>query len=448
MVVILGSGLAGLSTSYHLNHKCLIFEKKNHCGGHIFSQEINGFVWDEGPHISFTKHQYVKDLFFKSVEGKVLEFPVAPTNYYKGNWIPHPAQVNLHAVPEPMRSDCLNDFLSSREMEGNTPGNYQEWLQLAFGSKFAKEFPEKYTVKYWTTEAENLTTDWVGERVFYPKIEDVKSGFYEQPKSSSHYITTVRYPETGGYFSFADLLKKNAPVEYNKEVCKIDLKNKKIEFTDGSTHQYSTLINTIPLPEFISKTDAPSDVQIAAEQLSCSEVLLINLVVDHKCLIDSHWLYVYDLDKYSTRISFTDLLSPDNGIEGKCGIQVEVYFSKYRTQNESLSFIVDAVCKEMVEMGLAKSIDSIEEVNTKKIKYANVIFDHPRKQALEKIYTYLSDFGLAREQDDLDSMTNWDLKLKEKKPLGNLIMAGRFGQWKYYWTDDCTLRGLYVSQNL
>jgi protoporphyrinogen oxidase len=448
MVVILGAGLAGLSSSYHMNHKCLIFEKKDHCGGHIFSQEINGFVWDEGPHISFTKHQYIKDLFYKSVEGKLLEFPVSPTNYYKGHWIPHPAQVNLHAIPEPMRSSCLNDFLSSREKKNDPPVNYKEWLQMAFGDKFTEEFPGKYTIKYWTTEAENLTTDWVGERVFYPKVEDVKSGFYKEQGSSSHYITTVRYPKTGGYFSFADLLKKDAVIKYNSEVIKVDLENKKLEFADGTIQEYSTLINTIPLPEFIKKTNAPSEIQVAAEQLSCSELLLINLVVDHDCLINSHWLYVYDLEKYSTRINFTNLLSPENGVNGKCGIQIEVYFSKYRLQTESLSFIVDKVCNEMVEMGLVKSIDSIEEVNTKKIKYANVIFDHSRKKALDKIFNYLSNYGLKRESDDLDPMTDWDVKLKEKEQFGNLIMAGRFGQWKYYWTDDCTLRGLYISENL
>lgn len=95
MILILGAGLAGISCSYHLKHHCLVVEKNSYAGGHIYSHKINDFTWDEGPHVSFTKHQYVKDLFSLSVEGEFLEYPVFPTNYYKGHWIAHPAQSNL-----------------------------------------------------------------------------------------------------------------------------------------------------------------------------------------------------------------------------------------------------------------------------------------------------------------------------------------------------------------
>ena len=60
MVVILGAGLAGLSASYHLGHEnCQIFEQHTFAGGHIHSEHREGFTWDVGPHVSFTKHAYV-----------------------------------------------------------------------------------------------------------------------------------------------------------------------------------------------------------------------------------------------------------------------------------------------------------------------------------------------------------------------------------------------------
>jgi protoporphyrinogen oxidase len=450
MVVILGAGLAGLSSSYHLKHKCLIFEKQDHSGGHIYSHKVNGFTWDEGPHVSFTKHAYVKELFAESPSDGFLEYPVYPTNYYKGNWVPHPAQTNLYALPEPIRSECLESFLSSRERinQANKPENYKEWLHMAFGDRFADEFPGIYTLKYWTTPPENLTVDWVGERVYYPEIEDVKSGYLKAPEKSKNYLTSVRYPKTGGYFAYADKLKKGAPIQYNKEVIKVDLENKIIRFNDGTEQKYDKLINTFALPEFIKKTNAPADVKKAADDLSCSEVLLINVVVNHPAPVINQWLYVYDKDKYSTRVSYTDLFAPNNGVKGKSGIQAEVYFSKYRKQTESLSFIIDSVCKELVEMGLVKDLEYIEEVNTKKIQFANVIFDHPRRKSLDKIYNYLSQFGLMREEDDLEPMTDWNKKFENNEMLGDLIMAGRFGQWKYYWTDDCVMRGLYISKKI
>jgi protoporphyrinogen oxidase len=449
MTIVLGAGLAGLSSSYHLGHDCEVFEKQDHCGGHIFSHVIDGFTWDEGPHVSFTKHEYVKQLFAESLNNEFHEYPTFPTNYYKGSWVPHPAQANLYAIPEPVRTECLKSFLSSRnESNQNKPKDYKEWLQMAFGDRFAQEFPTAYTIKYWTTEPENLSTDWVGERVFYPEVEDVKSGYLKAPEVSKNYITSVRYPKKGGYFSFANKLKKDAVIHFNNEVKHIDLKNKVLEFADGKRQKYTRLINTIPLPEFIKRTDVPDNVREAAQKLSCSELLLVNLVVNHPAKIKNQWFYVYDTDKYSTRVNFTDLLSPGNGIEGKCGIQVEVYFSKYRKRTTSISDIVDAVKKEVVEMGLANDLSSIESANTNEIKYANVIFDHNRKEALDTIFNYLSEFGLVREADDLLPMTDWKRKMENPSPLGDLIMAGRFGQWNYYWTDDCVMRGLYISKAL
>lgn len=121
MNLILGAGLAGLSASYHLGHeKCLILEKNLHAFGHLHADFRDGFTWDQGPHVSFTKHEYVKNLFAKSVEGDFDEYEVKTANYYRGSWIDHPAQSSLYQVPEPLRSECLNAFLASRETEQNS----------------------------------------------------------------------------------------------------------------------------------------------------------------------------------------------------------------------------------------------------------------------------------------------------------------------------------------
>lgn len=452
MVLILGAGLAGMSCSYHLGHDCLVVEKKPHAGGHIYSHVVNGFTWDEGPHVSFTKHKYVKDLFARSTKDEFLEYSVYPSNYYKGNWIPHPAQSNLYAVPEPIRSKCLNDFLNSRNEQDLTqiPHDYEQWSKMAFGEAFYVEFIKSYTEKYWTVNPKLLTTDWVGGRVFYPDIETVKKGFHSAPDQSTHYITSVRYPENGGYYKFAQLLQENMNVLFNKTVDRISLDSKTVYFTDGSSQEYTTLINTLPLPEFIKFISPPADISNAATDLACSELLLLNYVVNHSSKSKAHWLYVYDLDKYATRINFTEMLSPNNGLEGKSGIQVEVYFSKYRQQKESLSEITRKVFKELIDMGLVENENCLEDVHTQYIKYANVICDHSRKKSLDKIFDYLAKYGLKREVDDLEPMNNWDTLFNEKTDvkMGELVLAGRFGQWKYYWTDDCVMRGKYISETL
>jgi len=447
MITILGGGISGLSTSYHLGHEnCIIFEKKNYIGGHVYSYTKDGFTWDEGPHVSFTKHEYVKNLFQKSVNSEFLQFPVTITNYYHGSWIPHPAQSNLYAIPQPLRDQVLVDFLSSRNNAKTNPADFEEWLVMAFGKTFAENFPRAYTKKYWTDDPKNLTTDWVGDRVFYPAIDDVKNGYLGPLKRQTHYITEVRYPKAGGYLSFSYELTKGANIHLNKKVTLLSFREKKIHFSDGTIHDFDELISTIPLPELIEISDAPEDIKTTARSLNYSSLLLVNVVANHMSVQPYHWLYVYDLEKYSTRITCTESLSPLNGKPHQTGIQVEIYFSNSKQKLELDEVIAGKVCEELVEMGLIREKHNILNMHTRWAPWANVIFDHSRRKKQEMIFNWLEQFGLSREQDDLDPMTNWVSKADEQVKLGKLVLAGRFAQWKYFWSDDCVLRGKTIAE--
>ena len=49
----------------------------------IFIQRSLNFTWDEGLHVSFTNHDYVKELFDESVNGEQEEYEVVTGNYFK-----------------------------------------------------------------------------------------------------------------------------------------------------------------------------------------------------------------------------------------------------------------------------------------------------------------------------------------------------------------------------
>lgn len=449
MFTILGAGLAGLSVADHLSKNGVpykIFEAKRHGGGHIHSEEVDGFTWDEGPHVSFTKYEYVKKYFAQNCGENFLEYPTKPTNYYKSHWIMHPAQSNMYAVPEPLRSQSVADVIKVRgELpEGYQPANYQEWIEYAFGKTFADNLPKVYTQKYWTTDPANLTTDWIGKRVYFPEISDMVDSAAAPLQKDTHYISSVRYPRQGGFYSYIKNVEASIDISYNKRLTYISFEKKELTFEDGSIIGYNKLINTLPIPMLVLNSDAPENIKASAQKLKCSQVLIINAVVNHPPVIDNHWIYVYDNDFYSTRINFTDLLAPDNGVAGKCGIQVEVYFSNYHPLNTSVDDIVNKVVfKELVEMGLIKSAADVESYHHKWIEWANVIFDTPRVEAQNDVLAWLETKGLVREKDDLEPMTDWDGK--KKTDLGDIILAGRFAQWKYYWTDDCVMRGKYIA---
>jgi protoporphyrinogen oxidase len=447
-VVILGAGLAGLAVSHHLGHeRCLLLEQASHPFGHIASQVRDGFTWDEGPHVSFTRHAYVRELFAQSVGGEFIESPACVGNYYHGHWIDHPAQVSLHQVPEPLRSRCLESFLQSRpaaSAAATPPANYQEWIERAFGPVFAENFAAVYTRKYWTRSPRELTTEWVGGRVHSPSLEDVVAGTKAPLGRNAHYVTTFRYPRRGGYQSFAEILRSGARIRLGTGVSSIDLAGCQVQLTDGSTLNYQRLVNTIPLPEFIRiARNVPARVREAALALNCSQLLLVNIAARHATRRPETWCYVYDEDKLATRINFTEHLSPGNAPEKHTGVQTEVYASRHRPFPGSPNEIAQQVQNELAAMDLIDSA-SVTSTHTHPVSWANVIFDHDTKPALAIIWAWLEEFGLCREADDLHPLTDWSRAESEPSPEQSsprLLFAGRFGQWKYFWTDDCVLRG-------
>ena len=67
----------------------------------------------------------------------------------------------------------------------------------------------QYTRKYHTTTADNMSTDWLGPRIYRPSLEEVLRGALSPSAPHMHYITHFRYPTEGGFVSY---LKKFVPL--------------------------------------------------------------------------------------------------------------------------------------------------------------------------------------------------------------------------------------------
>lgn len=450
MIVVLGAGLAGLSVSYHAGHeRCVLLEKNGHAFGHIHSESASGFTWDEGPHVSFTNDDYVRELFARSVGRAFEEYPVRTVNHFRGAWIDHPAQSNLYQVPEPLRGECIRSFLAARATPPPQPADYRAWLDYAFGRVFAENFPERYTRKYWTVPAASLTTDWIGQRVFYPGIDDVLQGAKGPLPAQTHYIKKVRYPSRGGYQSFARTLAAGARIEFGATCEAIDLKERLVILQDGRRIPYDQLVNTLPLPEFVRRCrQATPQVLAAADALHCSQLVLVNITAPHPSRVDGNWFYLYDEELLSTRVHLLERLSPHNAPPGHTGVQVEVYAGPDRPWVASVGEIGARVAREMEQLGFVDSAAQAQ-VRSWLVPWANVIFDHERRAALQCVLAWLEAFGLARETDELEAMTDWKAA-GDAAPVraSRLLLAGRFGQWKYFWSDDCVLRGRQLAASL
>jgi len=423
-VSILGAGISGLSTSFHAGHdNCVLYEAKPRYGGHIFSFVRDGFTWDDGPHVLFTDSEYVKQLFADGVDGEFEERAPEVTNYYRGHWIDHPAQSNLYQIPEPLRTQCLESFLEARAHELKKPANYEEWLHQAFGRVFADTFPAAYTRKYWTTDPVNLGTDWIGARIYYPSVDDVKGGYKGPLGKSTYWVKRFRYPSRGGFLSFARKLADGAQIQYEKTLERIHFGKRRMKFSDGFQTEYGTLVSTLPLPVLIRcSEDAPDKVREAAEQLRTTQLLLVDVAAKHPAKRKHHWVYIYDEDKLGTRITITENLSPYNAPESCTGMSVEVCGSAYKPLPCDHEEVARKVKDELLEMGLLESLDAVIYTNVRFVPWGQVIFDHNRKNALQLINAFLDSVGIMR--------------------------VGRYAEWKYAMTHDCVLKAKHEAERM
>jgi protoporphyrinogen oxidase len=426
-VTVLGGGISGLAVGYFVGHdKCVIYEADSHYGGHVFSEEQGGCIWDDGPHVCYTKNEFIQELFSDFVEGEFEEVQAEVVNYYKGHWIDHPAQSNLYQIPEPLRTQCLNSFLESRVENAAAqpaPKTYEEWIHQAFGKVFADTFPAAYTRKYWTREPAELGTDWIGKRVYYPKVEDVTSGARGPLGRSTYWVNLWRYPTKGGFFNYTHKLARGARIQYGKKLVSINFGKRRLVFEDGTQSTWETLVSTIPLPIlFRCAEDAPADVRDAAAALMATRLLLVRVVGNHASVRKEPWLYVYDEDKVSTRISIQENFSPYNAPSNKTALSVEVCGSDARPLPTDREALIEQAKRELVDMGLLEGPQAVESVSVRFCPWGQVVYDHNRRPSLGQINKFLDSFGVIR--------------------------AGRYSQWGYMMTHDCVLRGRKIADHL
>ena len=123
-VTILGTGMAALGAAHRVsqeNLKSVLYDKNDHPGGHTASWTTpEGFVFDEGPHISFTRDERIQDLLASNVDGAFESFPAFVNNYWQGKWIKHPAQCNLYGLPPHLIARRRNGSPDSPSTEQKT----------------------------------------------------------------------------------------------------------------------------------------------------------------------------------------------------------------------------------------------------------------------------------------------------------------------------------------
>src|SRR5882672_10520081 len=227
------AGFGATSFLHDKNIRPTVYDKNAYYGGHTASfRDKNGFLFDQGPHISFTKDVRIQKLFARYVDEKYEAVQVKLDNYWRGLRLTHPVQLHLNGLPKDLIVEIIADFVKEHQVERKVE-NYEDWLVASYGRKFAELFPMQYTRKYHLTSADNMSTEWLGPRMYRPSLEEMLRGALAPWAPEVHYITHFRYPTKGGFVSYLKDLPAIADLRTKHELVAIDPAQKELRFSNG-----------------------------------------------------------------------------------------------------------------------------------------------------------------------------------------------------------------------
>lgn len=457
-IIIIGAGPCGLGAAWRLNelgHKnWSIYEQSSYTGGLSASfKDSEDFWWDIGGHVLFSHYPY-----FDSVMDTVMDKDKEWLFHDRSAWvwmnsrfIPYPIQNNIHRLPKEIFSECLHGLIdiqtapfstqnnqssstsaSQSKLTGHLPlQHFGDWIDAGFGSGLAKYFLRPYNYKVWAYPVEELSHNWVGERVAKVDIKRIiDNHIFDKDDIGWGPNSRFRFPKFGGTGAIWEKVAQNLPadkIHLNAGLKTVNIDEKTVEFNDGSIEHYDILISTIPLTSLISniasksdsegkfeiicKTDALEENKQVAEvspALKHSSTHVVGLGLKGNppdYLKDKCWIYFPENDNPFYRVTVFSNYSPNNvpDIKTSWSLMFEVSESPMKPVNQ------ETVIQDVIQGA----------VNTRLIKDKSQIICRWHKRV---------DHGYPTPSRDRNRYLFPMLARLEGK---GILSRGRFGAWRY-----------------
>jgi protoporphyrinogen oxidase len=416
-ILILGAGPCGLGAAYHLNKlgcsTWQLFERNEHIGGLSASfVDERGFTWDVGGHVLFSHYDYFDKAVMQALGDAYYEHQRESWVRILQTWVPYPFQNNIRHLPDGALQECVDGL---RKLDGNPShaSNFHEWMHLIFGNGIVKYFMEPYNRKVWGVPLEQMSTEWIAERVSVVDLARIKRNIAEQRDDLSWGPNnTFRFPKHRGtgaiYEGIAEPLRDR--IHLNHEMLAVDLDAKQVRFTNGRVESYDVLINTTPLDRFVTSCTAlPEAVTISAENLVHNGGLIVGLGFEERRNDTKCWMYFPESNSPFYRVTNFHNYSPFNVPDGDThrysSLMCETTYSGHKPEDKAT--IVDTTVQGLVNSGM------IDESHRQRI-VSRYLIDIPYSYPVP---TLSRDRALSVIQPYLESK--------------DVFSRGRFGAWKY-----------------
>jgi protoporphyrinogen oxidase len=439
-VLIIGAGLTGLSTAFHLEEMggldYSVYEKEKRVGGlcrseYVPSPEFGGeFTFDILGHLLHLKKEYTKRLIKSLLRGNLKAHIRNSWIYSKGVYTRYPFQANTYGLDPEVVKECVFGFIDAkyRSLHAKRVAcdeSFNDWILRNFGKGIAKHFMIPYNQKVWTVHPRELTCGWV-KFVPSPTIQEVVTGALGEQKKGFGYNVYFYYPRKGGIQKLADAFAmKIKNLELERTLSRVNIRKRVAYFNGGKFEQkFQFLVSTVPLPELILKIidNPPEEIRKAALKLRHTSVLSLNMGIKRKNIDHGDWVYFPEKKYPFYRVGFPKKFSDHMCLPGTSSIYVEIACKPGEVTPGRKKKLITRVKEKLIKEGILKTEDEILVSYSIPIRYAYVIYDRNRDRNLELIQDYL----------------------REK----NIFSVGRYGGWKYSTMEEAILEGREVAERI
>lgn len=418
--IILGGGLTGLSLAQYINGETLVLEANERPGGLCRSFVKDGFTYDIGGHILFSRDSELLAQLTSWLKGNLLEQRRNNQIWFKDRFVKYPFENGLYALDKKDIFECLMGFLERSDAE---PSNLEEWCRFRFGKGISEKYLIPYNDKIWKRPAADMSVHWV-ERIPSPPVADVvKAAIGIETEGYTHQLNFL-YPERGGIESLANALADGVNLVTGFRATAIKKAATGWEVSDGeSTYACRRLISTIPVMNLAACLNGvPDQAKTACAALQYNSVILVMLGVGHQGLADKSAVYIPDPDLLPHRVCYMSYFSPNNAPEGSSHLVAEITVPPGDALlSASEDELVGRVAKDVGRLcGITKG--EIIASQAQRIKHAYVVYDRSYLGNRARVYSWLDELGL--------------------------YTCGRFGSFEYLNMDQCMERARDLAAEL
>lgn len=368
---ILGAGMTGLAAGFASGLP--IFEAKSHPGGicssyylkpgdskrlmtppqngEAYRFEIGGGHWIFGGDtlvLNFLK-RFVKIKNYRRRSSILLNSGMLS--------VPYPIQNHLKFLKPDISARALMEMANG----SGEPRTMKDWLTTHFGPTLCKlffhPFHELYTAGLFDRIAPQ---DSYKSPVNY---SDIIQGAISAAPPVGYNVDFV-YPEHG-MGELARRLSAGIDLRFDKQVTKIDTKNKTLFFSDGTEQVYDKLLSTLPLNHMVRISGLRSDT--GEDPYSSVLVLNIGAVSGDRCPED-HWLYVPESRSGFHRVGFYSNVDRSflprsmRTDSGRVSIYVErAYPGGRQPDSVDIQRYSDGVIRDLQELGYIGEVEVVDD---------------------------------------------------------------------------------------